>query len=264
MLETPPCKSRRALTSRQAEPCDTSSSRNRLDASWHGASRDVRPCGSHPSSGAARPPPGQCHLPRAMAQNTSTIWSLRHVAPACLALPLRSPRPNTHSRAMDASRLRCAALCPPPIFQAGRFRARPSTHGYARGLGNRAKHRVSLRRGRHISGLVLRDAKRAPRFVGPACGGRPCVATRGCCIAPDALDRRFDYRLVVVRRGEAQAGRIGDVCASEGTRERMGCPSRTRTRAACREIWGSSGKLIHSFVSVIANGAALPCMMCNS
>jgi hypothetical protein len=264
MPGTPPCKSRRTLTSRQAEPRDTSPSRTRLDASRHGASRDVRPCGCCPNSGATRSPPGQRHVRRAMAQNTSTIWPLRHVAPACLALPLRSPRPNTHSRAMDTSRLRCAALCPPPIFQAGRFRARANTHGYARGMGNSAKHRVSLRRRRHISGVVLRDAERAPRFVGPACGGGPCVATRDRCIAPDALDRRFDYRLVVVRRGEAPARRTGDVCASEGTRERMGCPSRTRTRAARREMWESSGKLIHSLVSVIANSAALPCMMCNS
>ena len=144
--------------------------------------------------------------------------------PHVLRCSLRSPRPDTHSRAMDGSHLRCAALCPPPIFQAGRFRARASTHGYARGVGNSAKHRVSLRRGCHISGLVLRDAERAPRFVGPARGRGPCVATRGRCIAADALDRRFDYRLVVVRRGEAPAGRIGYVCASEGTRERMGCP----------------------------------------
>jgi hypothetical protein len=165
---------------------------------------------------------------------------------------------------MDASHLRCAALCPPPIFQAGRFRARPSTHGYARGMGNSTKHRVSLRRGRHISGVVLRDAERAPRFVGPARGAGPCVVTRGRCIAADALDRRFDYRLVVVRRGEAPAGRTSDVCSSEGARERMGCPSRTRTRAARREIWESSGKLIHSLVSVTANGAALPYMMCDS
>jgi hypothetical protein len=107
---------------------------------------------------------------------------------------------------MDASRLRCAALCPPPIFQAGRFRTRASTHGYARGVGNRAKHRVSLRRGRYIPGLVLRDAERAPRFVGSACGGGPCVAARGRYIAADALDRRFGYWLVVVRRGEAPAG----------------------------------------------------------
>jgi len=100
---------------------------------------------------------------------------------------------------MDAPHLRCAALCPPPIFQAGRFRARASTHGYARGVGNRAKHRVSLHRGRHISGLVLRDAERAPCFVGSARGGGPCLATRDRCIAADALDRRFGYRLVVVR-----------------------------------------------------------------
>ena len=149
---------------------------------------------------------------------------------------------------MDASHLWCAALYPPPIFQAGRFRARASTHGYARGVGNRAKHRVSLRRGRHISGVVLRDAERAPRFVGPPRGEGPCVVTRGRFIAADALDRRFDYRLVVVRRGEAPAGRIGDVCASEGTRERMGRPSRTRTRAARREMWESFGKLIRSWL----------------
>ena len=164
---------------------------------------------------------------------------------------------------MDASHLRCTALCPPSTFQAGRFRARPSTRGYARGLGNRAKHRVSLRRGRHISGLVLRDAKRAPRFVGSTRGG-PSVATRGRYIAADALDRRFGYWLVVVRRGEEPAGRIGDVRASEGTRERMGCPSRTRTRSARREIWESSGKLVRWLVSVTTNRAALPSLTFNS
>ena len=151
---------------------------------------------------------------------------------------------------MDASRLRCAALCPPPIFQAGRFRARAGTHGHARGVGNRAEHRVSLRRGRRVSGLVLRNAERAPRFVGSARGGGPCVAARGRYIAADALARRFDHRLVAFRRGEASAGRIGDVCASEGTRERMGCTSWTRTRAARREIWEPSGKLIRWLIFV--------------
>ena len=198
-----------------------------------------------------------------MAQNTSTIWLLRHVAPTCLALPLRSPRPNAYSRAMDTSYLRRAALCPPPIFQADRFRARTGTHGYARCLGNRAKHRVSVCRGRHIPGLVLRDAERAPRFVGSTCGRGPCVATRRRYIAADALDWRFGHRLVVVCRGEAPAGRIGDVCTSEGTRECMGCPSRTRTRFAHREMWESSGKFIR-LVSVTANGATLSCMMCIS
>jgi hypothetical protein len=204
-LEHHRVNSRCTLTPRQGGPSDTSPSRNCPDASRHGASRDLRPCRCRPNSGAARSPSGQRHVHRAMAQNTSTIWPLRHVAPTCLALPFRSPRPNTHGRAMDASRLRCAAHCPAPTFQAGRFRARPSTRGYAGGLGNRAKHCVSLRRGRHISGLVLRDAERAPRFVGSARGG-PCVATRGRYIAADALDRRFDHRLVVVCRGEAPAG----------------------------------------------------------
>ena len=258
------CESRCTLTSRQVESCNTSPSRNHLDAPRHGTSRDVRPCGSRPNSGTARSPPRQRHIPRAMAQNTSTIWPLRHGAPACLALPLRSSRPNTHSRAMDASHLRCAALCSPPVFQAGRFRARASTHGYARGVGNSAKHSVSLRRGRHISGVVLRDAERAPRFISPSRAKGPCVVTRRRCIAANALDRRFDYRLVVVRRGETPAGRIGDVCASEGTGERMGYPSRTRTRAARREIWESSGKLIRSLVFVSMNSAALPCMIRNS
>ena len=263
-LGAQPCKSRRTLISRQVGPSDTSAPRNRPDSSRHGASRDVRPRGPRQSSGAARSPPGQRHVHRAMARNTSTVWPLRHVAPTCLALPLRSTRPNTHSRAMDASRLRCAALCTSPIFQAVRFRARASTHGYARSVGNCAEYRVSLRRGRHIPGLVLRDAECAPRFVGSARGRGPGVATLGRCIAADALDRWFDYRFVVVRRGEAPAGRIGDVCASEGTRERMGCPSRTRTRAARGEIWESSGKPIHSLVSVTANGAALPCISVNS
>jgi len=166
-----PCRSGRTLTSRQVEQHDTSASRDRLDASRHGASRDVRPCGSRPNSGAARSPPGQRHVPRAMGQNSSTIWPLCHVASACLALPLRPSRPNTHSRAMDASRLRCATLCPPPILQADRFRARADTYGHARCLGNRTKHRVSLRRGRRISGLVLRDAERAPHLVSSARGG---------------------------------------------------------------------------------------------
>jgi hypothetical protein len=264
MPRTLPCKSGRTLTSRQAEPCNTSSSRNRLGPSRHGASWHVRPCGFRPNSGAARSPPRQRYVPRTMAQNTSTIWPLRHVAPACLTLSLRSPRSNTHSRAMDASHLRCAALCSPPIFQARRFCACANTHGYARGVGNCAKHRVSLRRGRHISRLVLRDAERAPRFIDSARGGSSCVATCGRYIAADALDRRFNYRLVVVHRGEAPAGRIGDVCASKGTRERMGCPSRTRTRAARGKIWESSGKLVRSLASVTVNGAALSWMLCNS
>jgi len=140
-----------------------------------------------------------------MACNASTLWPLCHGTSAHLALPFRPTRPDTLSRTLDASGLRCAALRAPDILQARRFHARTRTHDPARGVGHRAEHCVPLPCGRYISGLVLRDAKRAPHSVGKT-GGGPCVAAYGSRVAAGALDGWPLHGLIVARRGEAQAG----------------------------------------------------------
>jgi hypothetical protein len=129
---------------------------------------------------------------------------MRRIAPAYLALSFRPTGPDTLSRTLDASRLRRATRCAPVVLQTHRFRARAEAHGSTRGMGYRAKHRVPLRCRHYISGLVLRDAERAPRSDGTA-PGDPRVAACGSRIATDALDRRSPCGVIVIRRGEAQA-----------------------------------------------------------
>src|SRR6267142_2884408 len=140
-----------------------------------------------------------------MARDASTLRPLRRHAPAYIALSFRPTGPNTLSRALDASCLRRAALCAPLILQACLFRACAGTHGPARGVGHRAEHRVPLRCGHYVPGLVLRDAERASCSVGAA-PGDPRVADCGSRVAASALDWRRPRGFIVICRGEAQAG----------------------------------------------------------
>ena len=141
-----------------------------------------------------------------MARDAPAIWPLRHGAPAPDPLHLSPPRPDPRSRALDAARLRRAALRPATPLQARRVRARPSAHGSARGVGHRAQHRIPRGRGRRVPRLVLRHAERASRALKrPRGGARARARVARCCrrIAACALAWRCDHGAGSVRRGEA-------------------------------------------------------------
>ena len=113
-------------------------------------------------------------------------------------------------------------------------------------MGNGAEHHVPLYCRCYLLGLVLQDAKCILHF-GSSAYSSPCVATHGRPFMASALDRWCGYWPVVVGQGEAVVQQIGDVCASEGTQKRMGCPLQMEAGAAHRKIWESSSMFIHLF-----------------
>jgi hypothetical protein len=178
-----------------------------------------------------------------MAEDTSRIWSLRHGTPTPPTVPLRPSGPGARSRALDAAHLRCAALCASTVLQACGIRARPGPHGVARGLGHRAKYRVYRGRGRHVSGLVLRDAERASCSHGAWHEKGARMDARVSAVAAGALARRRGHGSVVARGGEAPSGRTGDVCATKGAGKCVDRSARTRAGVAYWEVWEPPGTL---------------------
>ena len=178
-----------------------------------------------------------------MAKDTSRIWSLRHGAPRPPTVPLRPSGPGARSRALDAAHLRRAALRTSTVLQACGVRARPGAHGLARDLGHRAEYRVYGGRGRHISGLVLRDAERASRSHGARHGNGARVDARVGAVAAGALARRRGHGSVLARGGQAPSGRAGDVCATQGAGKCVDHSARARAGVAYWEVWEPPGTL---------------------